>query len=346
MTATLIDTRVHWHVHSSCPPNWSTSIERCRAGLFHSPAGLAASGEPGKPFFAELRDGDELVGIAAGVQRRCRVPPLPKHVHLPSPPALVPASGLPLSVAMDALVEYAGEAGWADLNVSSMEAFGAVPPGDGATPCASRQEYDVPLDGTAADLEHRLSPHHRRRLPKGDAWALVTRSGPEALAVLAQVVNSAQDRASTRRGVFYEATLPPVGAFREDAAWGLTTYAVMRDNVLLAAALVGWAGKRAYYVSGGSTPDGYARNASVWLHVQIARAFQSAGFTHYCLGGAPASAVDPTDASHGLHRFKTGFGAHVRPCAGARWVISAEHDAGHRLTRWFRDRLSRSKETA
>jgi lipid II:glycine glycyltransferase (peptidoglycan interpeptide bridge formation enzyme) len=147
--------------------------------------------------------------------------------------------------------------------------------------------------------------------------------------------------------VFYDdVSLPPIEAFREDPAWGLTTYAVMLGEQPLSAVLVGWAGKRAYYVSGGSTPEGYARNASVWLHLQIAAAFQSAGFSHYCLGGAPASAIDPSDPSHGLHRFKTGFGAEVRSCAGARWVFGPEHEASHRLTRWLRDRLTRFKEIA
>jgi hypothetical protein len=82
----------------------------------------------------------------------------------------------------------------------------------------------------------------------------------------------------------------------------------------------------------------------VWLHLQISLAFQSAGFTHYSLGGAPATAVDPGDPSHGLHRFKTGLGAEVRACAGARWVFRAEHETGHRVTRWIREHLSRATE--
>lgn len=346
MTATMIDTQVRWHLHSTCPPDWSTQIERCGAGLFHSPAGLAASGEQGEPFFAKLVDGGEVIGIAAGVHRRCRVPPLPRHAHLPSPPALVAASGVPLWVALDALLESAGEMGWTELNVASMEAEGEVPLRDGGIPLPARQEYDIPLAGTPADLERRLSSHHRRRLPEEGVWTLRTLSGADARALLAEVTRSAQRRGWSRGRWFNDVSLPPVSAFREDPAWGLTTYAVMLGETPLSAALVGWAGKRAYYVSGGSTPDGYARNASLWLHFQIARAFQSAGFTHYCLGGAPASAVNSSDPSHGLHRFKTGFGTQIRPCAGVRWVFGAEHEAGHRLTRWIRDHLAGSRETA
>ena len=345
MTATMIDTRVGWRFHSSCPPAWSSHIERCAGGFFHSPPGLAASGEQGEPFFAELMAGRDVVGIAAGVHRRCRVPPRPRHAHLPAPPAVAAGSDVTAALAVETMVGGALEAGWADLTIDSFEALQEVPAGETGLPRPPRQEYDILLSGTPGELEARLASHHRRRLASDDGRTLRTLSGRDARALLLQVTSVARERASTRRGVTYdEVVLPPVEAFREDPAWGLTTYAVMRGDTPLSAALVGWAGKRAYYVSGGSTPDGYACNASVWLHLQIALAFQSAGFTHYCLGGAPATAINPSDPSHGLHRFKTGFGSTVRACAGARWVFAGEHEAGHRLTRWIRDHLAGSRE--
>ncbi|HKV71084.1 MAG TPA: GNAT family N-acetyltransferase [Gemmatimonadales bacterium] len=344
MTATMIDTGVCWNLHASCPPTWARQIERCGAGFFHSPPGLIAAGEQGEPFFAELTSGEDVLGIAAGVHRRCRVPPLPRHTFLPSPPALMPGTDVSLSGAIVALIDEARDAGWTELAINSLEAAGAVPGIEDGCTLARRLEYDVVLSGTPEEIERRLSSHHRRRLPDPGQWALHTLSGRDARALLLDVTSSARHRASEKRSVTYDVTLPPVEAFREDPAWGLTTYAAMLDGVPLAAVLVGWAGKRAYYVSGGSTPDGYACNASVWLHLQVALAFQSAGFTHYCLGGAPASAVNPSDPSHGLHRFKTGFGSTVRACAGARWVFGGEHETGHRLTRWIREHLAGSKE--
>ena len=344
MTSAMTDSRVHWRLHSSCPPDWSTHIERCGAGLFHSPAGLAASGEQGEPFYAKLLDGGEIIGIAAGVHRRCRVPPLPRHAHLPSPPAMVLGVDVPPWVALDALLDCAADMGWTDVAIGSMETEGEVPLRNAGKALAARQEYDILLAGTPADLVHRLTSHHRRRLPEDGVWTLRTLSGSDARGLLAEVTRSARRRAWSRSRWFGDVSLPPAAAFREDPAWGLTTYAVMLGETPLSAALVGWAGKRAYYVSGGSTPDGYERNASVWLHLQIALAFQAAGFTHYSLGGAPASAANSGDPSHGLHRFKTGFGARVRPCTGARWVFGTEHEAGHRLTRWIRDHLAGAKE--
>lgn len=346
MTTTMIETRVHWRLHSACPPDWSSLIDRCGAGFFHSPAGLAASGEHGTPIFGELLDGDEIVGILAGVHRRCRVPPRPRHVFLPAPPAIAAGAGVTVAQAAEALRECAADAGWTELTVGSLEAAGELLVEEPAIPLPQRMEYDIGLSGTTEEMERRLTKHHRRHLSEGASWVLRTLSGRDARDLAVQVTSSARQRAATHRGVRYdEVVLPPVEAFREDPAWGLTTYAAMLGDVPLSAALVGWAGKRAYYVSGGSTPDGYARDASVWLHFQVALAFHCAGFTHYCLGGAPASALDPKDSSHGLHRFKTGFGSQVRACTGARWVFSAEHETGHRLTRWIREQfLASSKE--
>lgn len=348
MTATMIDAGVRWRFHSHCPPDWASRIDQCGGGFFHSPAGLIASGEVGDAFFGELVDGDEVIGIAAGVQRRCRVPPRPRHACLPSPPALAPGARELRARALELLVEGGREAGWTDLTVHSFEAEDPAPPGPTGIRLPPRLEYDIPLSGSSDALRHRLSSHHRRRLPVDDVtWSLRTLAGRDARALLVDVTRSAVRRAAARRGTGFEVTLPPAEAFREDPAWGLTTYAATQTDGdrLLSAALVGWAGTRAYYVSGGSTSEGYASDASIWLHLQIARVFQSAGFTHYCLGGAPAGAASPSDPSHGLHRFKTGFGATVRSCAGVRWVFGAEHEAGHRFTRWIRQRFTLSKET-
>ncbi len=342
---TAIEPRARWRLHRVCPPNWPLRLEQCGGGFFHSPPGLIAAGAEGEPFFGELMDGDDVVGVLAGVHRRCRVPPRPRHAYLPTTPALAPGFGYMGARAVEELVCDGRDDRWTELTVDSFDAGGEVDPGLAGARLPGRTEYAIPLAGAAEDLLKRLSAHHRRRLPDAsDGWVLHTLAGPRARALMADVTQSAALRAGERRGVHYSVHLPTAAAFREDPAWGLTTYAVMHEGQPLSAALVGWAGRRAYYVSGGSTPDGYARNASIWLHLQISLAFQSAGFTHYSLGGAPASAGDPGDPSHGLHRFKTGFGAEVSACAGARWVFGTEHETGHRVTRWIREQLARTTE--
>jgi len=99
---------------------------------------------------------------------------------------------------------------------------------------------------------------------------------------------------------------------------------------------VGWGARRAFYLQGGSTPAGYEADASTWLHWRIMRELTDRGLTIYSLGGAPRSADQREDPSYGLHRFKTGFGAHVTSCQGLTWVLSPSHERTHALWRWVR----------
>ena len=97
---------------------------------------------------------------------------------------------------------------------------------------------------------------------------------------------------------------------------------------------MGWANRRAFYLIGGSTPAGYARDAAQWLHWRIMCALADMGFTHYNLGGTAASAVNSEDPAHGLHRFKTGFGAEVVSCRSVGWTLRPAHAQAHRVVRW------------
>ena len=113
--------------------------------------------------------------------------------------------------------------------------------------------------------------------------------------------------------------------------WGATVFVAWNGGTPLAAALVGWANRRAYYVSGGSTSEGYAWHAAFWLHWRIMAALANAGFDAYNLGGSPAAAAEPSHPEHGLYQFKWRFGASVRPCAGARWVLQPVHARTHQI---------------
>jgi lipid II:glycine glycyltransferase (peptidoglycan interpeptide bridge formation enzyme) len=112
-------------------------------------------------------------------------------------------------------------------------------------------------------------------------------------------------------------------------------FAAWNDSVPLAAALVGWANHRAFYLMGGSTPAGYECGASIWLHWQIASRMADAGFVAYNLGGSSPSAAVPGDPAHGLYRFKTGFGSRAVRCRSLTWTLSSSHARLHRVGRWL-----------
>jgi lipid II:glycine glycyltransferase (peptidoglycan interpeptide bridge formation enzyme) len=112
-------------------------------------------------------------------------------------------------------------------------------------------------------------------------------------------------------------------------------FAAWNGDTPLAAALIGWGNGRAFYIMGGSTPEGYEAGASVWLHWRIINQLAESRFTHYNLGGASPTASNADDPAHGLYRFKTAFGARIVPCRSLYWTLSVSHARLHQLARWI-----------
>ena len=243
---------LRWITRSACPPDWWAHVERCGGGFFHTPPGLGAGAPAGEAVFAQLLQDDAVVGVAAGVRSQCRLGRRPRHLYFPTAPALL---ALPRpDDALGALAQALRIEGAAEVGVDSFDA-GWQPD---VTPCASietrdRVEYLVPLDRSPDQLMRGCSKHHRRHLQNGirQAWSFQTLDGPEARAMIAAVQHAAADRAA-ERGDPFQATLPAAaGAATDDGApWGVTTFSVWENGAPLAAALVGWAKPRAYYLVG------------------------------------------------------------------------------------------------
>lgn len=334
--ATALRRDLRWVVGSRCPRGWRALCERSGGGPFHSPPGLAASAPAGMRLFAELYDGEQVVGAAAGVASRCRFGFTARHIYFPTPPALVePAQRRD---ALHALLEALRAAGAADVRLDSFDAAwqpdAAV---GGAAHVRERLEYVVSLGPSREGMANRCSKHHRRHMQRGerDGWELRPLEGDEARSLLRAVQAEASARAAGRGDPFAAAlpdvVLSPLGG---RSPWGVTTFSAWDRGTPLAAALVAWANRRAFYLIGGSTPAGYERDAAQWLHWRIMCTLADAGFRHYNLGGTPASAGQPEDAAHGLYRFKTGFGPEVVSCRNLDWILRPAHARAHRAVHW------------
>ena len=327
-----------WAIAASCPDDWGHLIEQCGGGFFHSPAGLWSGMPDGAPFFARLARGTRTAGIALGVRRRCSLSKHARHVYLPTLPAL--GDAVSRDAALAGLVRTLAGQGSAEVVIDSFDARWSPNGASGAASITPRQEYVVRLEPgcTAEALARRCAAGQRRHLRRGerDGWVVRMLAGDEARGALAHVQHVASSRAADRGNGFVpyapRSSTELAGAAL-DAPWGMLTLAAFRGDVLLCAALIGFAGKRAFYCVGGSTPEGYHASAASWLHWRIMRVLAEHGYTAYNLGGTPASAAQPDDPAHGLFRFKTGMGADVVPCAGACWVFSPIHLRAHGLAR-------------
>jgi hypothetical protein len=323
--------RAAWQATSRPGTDWAALLERCGGSFFHSPPALRASLPPGEPVFARLVGGGEVLAVAAGVMCGCRLSLRRRHARFAALPAAAP--GVDRAAAAALLARALAAGGAAEVAMDSFASPGGAVPGGGALPGRERWEWVVPLS-SPAEVAPRLSRAHRRHATAGDraGWTLRELGGSEAARLLAAVQDAAAGRAA-RRGDPFGAGVPGAAgdrAVKLGEPWGVCTFAAYDGAEPLAAALVGWANRRAFYLVGGSTPEGYRRSAAPWLHARVMERLAGHGFAEYDLGGTAAEAAAPAHPAHGLHRFKAGFGAEPVPCRGARWEPGHAHLRAHR----------------
>jgi len=328
-----------WKLSATCPADWAAHLASCGGGFFHSPPGLGAGAPDGEPVFALLPEAGQVVGLAVGMRSRCRLSRRPRHVYWPTLPALALTSGQ--DAALIALVHACADLGAAEVVVDSFDACWQPDPGCDPSAGASRArlEYLVALDADPANLADRYESMHRRHLRRGEreGWVLRAVEGVEAQTTLETVQAAGARRAEgrgTARPAMVVARSARASAADLGAPWGACVFGAWCAGELLAAALVGWGNKRAFYVQGGSTVPGYQRSAAVWLHWRIMAALAEHGCAVYNLGGTAAGAEQSGHPEHGLYRFKAGFGARMASCRGARWVLGSAHLHAHRFARW------------
>lgn len=327
---------MQWVIDTACPPDWVAQLVRFGGGFFHSPVGLAVSKPEGVPLFARLLLGGDVAGIALATEVTCRFGRVPRHAYLPTLPALICLGRR--DEALTSLAETLRERGAAEVIIDSFDARWKPGPSLPAPGHEPRQEYLMSLDDAdPAAVADGFDEHHRRAVRSGEraGWTMRSLSGRDAWALLWLVQLSAADRQATTGGGFPVTVPDAVLTTRPDPAapWGLETFSAWDGPNMLAGALVGWAGDRAFYVMGGSTPDGYRVAASVWLQWRIMTLLIERGCRHYSLGGSPASTAAPDHPARALYRFKTGFGAEELPCRGARWEYGRAHLFTHDVAR-------------
>lgn len=309
---------------------WATTIRAVDGGFFHSPVGLRVGAPRGEPLYLRYQRDGQILGVALAVRSRCRLSGRLRHAYFPSWPAY--AKDVDRSAANFALSRALQDLGIAEVQWDSFDAGCTSPPAQ----IPDRVEYVIDLTQVEERLVWPPSTGHRRSVRRGEreGWTLEVLTGPARVRALESVMERVIERASGRGIEIHVAVPSALTDPGTNATEDLVVYAAKAEGTLLAAALIGMNERRAFFLMGGATLAGYQCGGSVWLHARLASQFAAAGLRHYNLGGAPASAIRPDDPAHGLHRFKTGFGGVVVPCATDHWILGAAHVRGHRLLQW------------
>lgn len=320
-----------WHFDHEPPGDWSDLVARFDTSFFHTPAGLRVGAPFGEPLYGRWHDAEGVGAIALGVATRCRLSGRSRHAYFPCPPALRP--GADRATVDREFVRALRALGFAELGCDSFDAGSILRP----APRPNRWEYVVALADVRGEGHWPPNGNHRRTIRRGDreGWALRELAGEHAAGALHAVSATVIERA-TKRGLPFSADLPPAAWDPPEIRGGgsVRTRAAFHEDVLLAAILVGSSPRHAFYVMGGATEAGYAVGASAWLHAHTMMDLAAAGLETYNLGGVPPHAHDPNDPSHGLHRFKSGFGAAIVGCKSERRTLRRGHLLGHRLLSW------------
>ena len=323
-----------WQLADTPHPDWPHWVEACGGGVFHTPAGVLVGAPEGEVVYVHLVAGGETRGIAVGVRSRCRLSWRVRHAHFPALPALAP--GIDVGDALEALRDVLRKAGIAEVEIGSYDA--SYVPADGIEP---RLEYVVSFPQTG-DVTSAWGTTHRRHVRRGDrdGWTTRLLLGDEARTAILGIQQSTAERAASLHRGFAPAQVTGwvslVTATLPLPDWGLAVVGAYRDTTLLAALLLGWAGQRAFYLIGGSTPDGYQCGAAPWLHAQAMTMLARRGIQRYNLGGTPLDAAEESSPAHGLYRFKTGFGVSPVERRGMRWLLRPGHAQLHQMLSRFR----------
>jgi hypothetical protein len=266
----------------------------------YTPAFLRATLEPGSQLVLfTVEDDGRLTAGAIGYKRRGRVL---ARLTFPTQPvytgSLESASGL-----WDAIRGFARARRIATVSMHSFEGQALIEPPLGVVESRTpREEFVLDLAPPADQLLAAFSENHRRNIKKasskGVALSIVT--APAAAESHAAMFRSSMERRAARgESVTLESDPDRVRRLVSSGA-GVLVQARSGDAVA-ASLLILVSPSRAYYHSGGATPEGMklgASHAAMWFAMQ---AMRDRGVRAFCLGG-----VSERDSA-GLANYKLGF---------------------------------------
>ena len=333
----------HAEVREGTPPHgWDPRVRALGGGPFHC-AGWAryrTSVEHKRAlFFTWFRaDSPDPVAVALGIETALPGPLKARSIHFDSPPATSLDATL-LRTHVELWMRT--QAGVADAWFGS---FDATRDWTDGTTAPTRIEFRV-APAARDELLAGMRVMARRSIRRAEARGVEVDPDSADLAEFVALYGETLERLRRAKGVSTELTdrdgyAKRLAALREAGTARLFMASASGEPV--AGALFTAFGRRAFYVSGGTSELGRKTGAMTAVLYRAMCEFSAAGFECINLGGVSPEGQLPSSADHGLHEFKRGLGAVAHPCRDTAIVVRPVRRrlvAGARATRGALRRL-------
>ncbi len=300
------------------PPDWIELVDRLRGNIYHSREWASITESAGKrpQYFLWSDHQGARLGLALGAESRSSLPLVGKivrHLHFETYPLAKDASDDLTQRMVSDIRDYAHQEKYLSLSLDSYCARGEWAELDHLGFRAHRRiEFSVDLTPDSEELWGGLSGSHRRKIRKArkHSLELVVSSEPSALRDMRKLQVASTERRIQRGesiATSDDSHFQELGSGYMEQGLG-RVFLVVEDGKPISAAFFTVFRDEALYVWGGSSDRGFSTNAPALLFWSALERLRGEGVRLFNLGGTPAEASDPESESHGLYRFKKGFG--------------------------------------
>jgi hypothetical protein len=305
----------------TAPGDWDERVRALGGGPFHcaSWARYRTSAEHKRALFFtwSASDSPEPAAVALGIETALPGPLRARSIHFDSPPAT--SMGAP-TLRAHLELWMRSQAGVADAWLGSFDAKQAWT--DGAT-SPTRIEFRVapaPPDELLAGMRVMA----RRSIRKTERSGIAIDTDSPQLSAFAALYGETLDRLRRAKGVStlmtdHDGYAERLAVLRQAGTARLFLASASGEPV--AGALFTAFGRRAFYISGGTSELGRKAGAMTAVLYRAMCEFSAAGFECINLGGVSPDGQLPSSPDHGLHEFKRGLGGVAHPCCDATIVV-------------------------
>ena len=310
-------------VSTDAGAGWADWTARLQGTIYHSVAWAEAQrSETRSPlYFSWVDDHGFCNGVAIGIKRWSPIRYIgrySKRLDFESYPA-VQGGGDLINTLIKELVDYARQEGYRSVAVNSYYAGAFIPDlRDAGLLAHPRIEFLIDLTQSDDELWKGLSAHHQRKIKKADRQGLVfeVSTDVDAMRYFRELQTVSRNR-KKQPGEYV--VMPEESCYAEMGNSYLRNdlgrvFLMTHEGRVVSAALISLYRGRALYVLGGTSEEGFAREAPVLLFWKAMSRCRELGCRELNLGGVPAGASNPGAPSHGLYRFKSNFGGRQAPC--------------------------------